>query len=160
MSYPLWGMNSKYPLQRMKSSYPLQGIRAFWVVQRNAESAWGSRSVPPPKRGSFGRDPAGTPRRQTLDGASRHAAPDRPGAQAPCSVLSGWPSRRSAGASVSPQAASDFVSNGNWLLRSYQCAGRDEPPQGTTGPHDFFGGRAKKIVTPIAAVRSRLGAIP
>ena len=48
-----------------------------------------SRSVPPPKRGSFGRDPAGAPRRQPLDGASRHAAPDRPGAQSPCSLTWG-----------------------------------------------------------------------
>ena len=25
--------------------------------------------------------------------------------------------------------------DGNWLLSSFQCAGRDGPPQGTTGPH-------------------------
>jgi len=58
------------------------------------------------------------------------------------------------------QTVSDFVRNGNWLLRSSQCAGRDGSPQGTTGPHDFLGSIAKKIVTPIAAARSRLGAIP
>ena len=34
------------------------------------------------------------------------------------------------------------------MLRSSQCVGRDGPPQGTTGPHDFSGGRAKKSCPP------------
>jgi len=48
--------------------------------------------------------------------------------------------------------------HGNWLLISSQHAGRDGPPQGTAGPHHFFGPRAKKIVTPTAAMRSRASA--
>jgi len=41
-------------------------------------SGWRARSVPPPKSGSYRRAPPGALRRQSLVGASRHAAPDRP----------------------------------------------------------------------------------
>jgi hypothetical protein len=72
----IYRQNTKVPVK----SNP-QRTEAEW--RRAAGGHAQSRRV---MHGSYGRAPAGASRRQPLAGASRHAAPDRTGAQAPCSL--------------------------------------------------------------------------
>ena len=59
--------------------------------QDKARAAGGHARSRRALRGCYGRDPSGATCRHSLAGASRHAPPDKPGAQAPCGLLLCWP---------------------------------------------------------------------